>query len=186
MKRTLILLVVTASVLACASNDQEPPMRPRGGGDYPRTPRATVSSSGIDFLPFTDWWHEPAISGTLNLTNDQYTALDKISADRRDEISRLERDSTVAMRDLRQTLDSNQPTTGDITAAARRVRDLRDTLFERQVQMVAAEREVLTQQQWQTLQQQLQAERSDRRDGNYGGPRRGRGGMGGRGRWPGF
>jgi hypothetical protein len=90
----------------------------------------------------------------------------------------------VAMRDVRSVLDANQPSTADIVTAGQRLRTLRDTLFDRQIQMLAAERAILTQSQWQTLQQQLQARRSQRRQDN-GYPRRGGRGMGGRGRFPG-
>ena len=156
-----------------------------GDGGYGGSGAARVSTSGLDMLPPADWWHQPSIANGVNLTPDQYAALDKIAADQRDEVARMERDSTVGVRDLRQVLDSNQPSTDDIMAAAQRGRALRDNLFGRQVQMLAAERQVLSQQQWQTLQQQLQSERSQRREN--GNPRRGgRGGMGGRGRWPGF
>ena len=189
MMNKQVILALAITLAACTTADQPEPPRGRGpmgdGGGY-GAPRATVTSGGIDFVPFTDWWHEPSISAALNLTPDQFSALDKIAADQRDEIARLDRDSGTGMRDLRQVLESNQPSTADITTAAQRVRALRDTLFDRQVQMIAAERQVLTQQQWQTLEEQLRAERTQRRDNNYGPRRGGRGGMGGRGRWPGF
>lgn len=180
MKRSVVVFALSLLFVACTSTDYDEPPRTRERG-----PSAEVSSDGLNIVPLTQWWHEPTISGALNLTNDQFAALDKIGAERQDDITRLERDNGTAFRDLRQTLDSNQPSVADITTAAQRVRALRDALFDRQAEMLAAERTVLTQQQWQALQQQLRAERSQRDDRN-GYPRRGRGGMGGgRGRWPG-
>ena len=162
--------------------DDRPQPRGRGpmAGDVYR-----ASTTDLDLLPPADWWHQPSIAGAVNLTPDQYAALDKIAADQRDEVARMERDSTVGLRDLRQVLDSSQPSSADIMAAAQRLRALRDNLFDRQVRMLAAERQVLSLQQWETLQQQLQSVRSERGD-RSGYPRRGGRGMGGRGRWPGF
>ncbi len=187
MKRLTILLVA-ALLFGCSSSDNDQPnYPPRGrapmgdGGNY--TGARPAAGGGLDMLPPAGWWRQPTIVDALRLTGDQMTALDKISNDQSDEIARLERDSTVAVRDLRNVLDSNQPASTDITGAGQRIRALRDSLFDRQVQMLAAERQVLTQQQWQALQQQLQERRSQR---NEGYPRRGGRGVGGRGRWPGY
>ncbi len=180
MKTKWMVLVLSAGVVACTSSgyDDQPRSRPM--------PRAASSSNAIDFIPFDDWWHQPAVASAVNLTNDQLTALDRLAADDRDQIQRLERDSMTATRGLHDVLDSRQPSIADIDSAARRAREIHDALFDRQMHMLAAERQVLSDDQWRTLQQQLQRERSDRR-GEEGGRRRGgRGGMGGRGRRPGF
>ena len=181
-KKAVALIAVVTLTAACSSSDYDEPQPQRA----PRAiPARAASAAGIDVLPPDDWWREPAITGSLNLTSDQLGALDRIAADQRDEIAKLERDSMTGMRDLRLVLEANQPSTAEITAAGSRVRALHDALFDRQVIMLAAERNVLTQQQWQQLQQALQSERSQRRNDPYGG-QRGRGRMGGRGRWPGF
>jgi hypothetical protein len=73
----------------------------------------------------------------------------------------------------------------DIDTAATRVRTLRNDIFDRQIQLLVAERSVLTKQQWKALQDAMHERPRDERRGNYGGPR---GGFGGRGRgrgWPG-
>jgi hypothetical protein len=81
-------------------------------------------------------------------------------------------------------------TAADIAIAAQRLRNIRDSLFDRQAQMLSAERLVLTKQQWSKLLdalQQRREQRFDRGDGGYPGGRGGRGGYprGGRGRpWP--
>lgn len=183
MKKPLVILVLVLA--ACASSDRdEPPMGPRGRMPS-RMPPPREASSDLDFVPLTDWWRQPAISAALNLSEDQYTRLDRIAADQRDEITRLERDVATAMRDLRGAFDA---TPVDVMPSAQRARELRDTLFDRKIRMLADERAVLTSDQWQALQRQLQEDRSGRRD-DFGGRRNGgrRGGMGGgRGRWPGF
>ena len=187
--RLLVLALTTFALIACSSSDSDQPQPRRGNWPGPdgangAFARARTTSGGLDMLPPPDWWHQPQIATPVNLTADQYTALDKISTDQADEIARLDRDSMVAVRDLRQLLESNQPASADIVAAGERLRGLRDAQFDRQVQMLAAERQVLTLQQWDTLQTQLQS-RPRGTDNSY--PRRGgRGGMGGRGRWPGF
>jgi hypothetical protein len=139
-------------------------------------------------MPPSDWWHDPRISVAVNLTPDQVSSLDRISHDQSEEIAKLERDSMMSARDLRQMIESNQPTADDITGAGQRLRGVRDALFDRRVQLLAAERTLLTQQQWTALQDAVAASRNrdtDRpnRGGNRG--RGGRGGMGGRGRFPG-
>ncbi len=184
---TIALLALVLAACAATDNDQpvysprsRPPMDGSDGGFGGPRPMA----GGLDMLPPADWWHQPMIADAVRLSTDQMAALDKIYRDQGDDIARLDRDMMVATRDIRTVLESNQPSTADIVAAGARLRSLRDTLFDKQVQMLAAERTILTQDQWQTLQQQLQQRRSQR-DQNYGPRRGGRGMGGGRGRWPG-
>jgi Spy/CpxP family protein refolding chaperone len=186
MKHLAIAVLLFAA--ACSSSDNNQPVYsprnrpPADGGGMPAANRPMAG--GLDMLPPADWWHQPILVDAVKLTADQMAALDKVARDQADEIARLERDSMVAVRDLRTSLESNQPVAGDIIAAGQRLRSLRDTLFDRQLQMLAAERQILSLDQWQTLQQQLQERRSQRNQ-DQGYPRRGRGGMGGRGRRPG-
>ena len=188
MKRVSVVLALLL-IAACASNDyNEPPQRgPRGGGrdgggyGY-RPPQA---SGPLDMLPPAQWWHDPQISAAVSLSNDQFTQLDKIGKEHEDEIARLERDSATAARDLRTTLDAEKPSSADIVTAAMRVRAIRDSAFEHQAQLLAAERALLTKSQWQSLQSAVEAQRRPRDDGGYGYPRGRRGGRGG-GRWPGM
>ena len=182
---TIAALALVFAACAATDNDQpvySPRSRPPMDGSDGGGPRPMAG--GLDMLPPADWWHQPMIADAVKLSSDQMAALDKVYRDQGDDIARLDRDMMVAMRDIRTVLESNQPSSADIVAAGSRLRSLRDTLFDKQVQMLAAERTILTQDQWQTLQQQLQQRRSQR-DQNYG-PRRGGRGMGsGRGRWPG-
>jgi Spy/CpxP family protein refolding chaperone len=171
----LSILALTVFAVACATDNDQPVYSPRSD--------ARPVAQALDMLPPADWWHQPQIADAVRLTADQIASLDKIANDQ-DDITRLDRDMMVAMRDVRSVLDSKQPSNDDIMTAARRLRTLRDTLFDRQIQLLAAERAILSQDQWQTLQQQLQNRREQRRQDN-GYPRRGGRGMGGRGRFPG-
>jgi Spy/CpxP family protein refolding chaperone len=193
MKR--LALVVIVALAACSSSDYDdgPVNRPRGGwgggygggGDF--GPAAARGGGMLDMMPPDDWWHDPRIATAVNVTADQVARLDQIAKDHGDDVSRLTRDTEVAMRDLRSTIEGDSPTIDEIAKAAQRVRTLRDDNFDRQVQLLAAERTVLTKEQWKSLQDAMhESPRDQRRRGGYGG----RGGMGGRGRgrgpgWPG-
>ena len=83
-------------------------------------------------------------------------------------------------------LDTEKPAAPEIVTAAMRVRAIRDSAFEHQAQLLAAERALLTQRQWQSLQSALQTQRDRRDDGGSGYPRGGRRGGRGGGRWPGM
>lgn len=185
MKR--LALVVIVAMVGCSSSDyDEGPRRPRGdwGGDAPAMVR-TGGGGMLDMMPPDDWWHDTRIAGAVNPSPDQIAKLDQIAKDHNaDDVTRLTRDTEVAMRDLRGTLDSDTPSSDAIMTAAKRVQTLRDDAFGRQIELVAAERSVLTKQQWKALQDAMHERPRDERRGNYG-PR---GGFGGRGRgrgWPG-
>ena len=195
--QVLLLSLLTFASVTCSSDtddaDRRPQSYPRGtgggGGRRAGFGSAMNASDGLDMMPPSDWWHDPQISVAVNLTTDQIASLDRISREQSEDIAKLERDSMTAARDFRQTLDSNQPTADDITAAGQRLRGVRDALFDHKVSMFAAERALLTQQQWTALQNALSESRNrnDRNDrgGNGNRGRGGRGGMGGRGRFPG-
>jgi Spy/CpxP family protein refolding chaperone len=182
MKRFSVLTFIAALAASCSSVDSDQPVyspRNDGGSFVSNRPAA----GGLDMLPPADWWRQPLLAAAVKLTADQMSALDKIATGQGDDSSRLERDMGVAVRDLRTLLNSSQPSQNDIISAGQRLSALRDSLFDHQLQMLAAERAVLSLDQWQTLQDQLQ-ERRQQRNQNHGYPRRG--GMGGRGRWPGY
>jgi hypothetical protein len=196
MKRTYAALSLLALVLAACTSDMDdrdrrPPQGYPGGGEgrggFARA-RAEGVGDGLEMMPPSDWWRDPRISVAVNLTPDQVSSLDRISNDQSAEIAKLERDSMVAARDLRQTVESNQPSAADITEAGHRLRGIRDALFDRRVQLLASERTLLTQQQWTALQNAITASRNrdtDRPNRGGQGGRGGPGGMGGRGRFPG-
>ena len=194
-----LLLLLPLTFIACEStDDQEPMQRPSrggrgggygggyGGGDMMDRPRPTAGA--LEFLPPPEWWRDPQLANALNLSTDQTSALDKIAKDAGDDADKIERDSGVAMRDLRSLLESDKPSVADIVAAGTRIRTMRDDVFDRQVKLLAAERDVLTKDQWQKLQDNLNSRRMDRGGRDRGGYPGGRGGYpGGRGgRRPGF
>jgi hypothetical protein len=188
--QALLLSIVTLTFVTCTSDTDDTDRRPRS---YPDNPRAGGfqragggASDGLDMIPPGDWWHDPQISVAVTLTADQTASLDRISHEQSEEIAKLERDSMVAARELRETVDSSQPSAADITGAGQRLRGIRDALFDHRIQMFAAERTLLTQTQWNALQSAIAASRNRSDRGNQGyGRRGGRGGMGGRGRFPG-
>jgi hypothetical protein len=191
--QALVLALVTVAFVTCSSDSGDTYQRqPRSypgssDGDRPGGLTRAGGGDGLDMMPPADWWKDPRISVAVALTADQVASLDKIGHEQGDEIAKLERDSMVAARDLRQVVDSSQPAAADITAAGQRLRGIRDVLFDRRVQLFAAERTLLTQKQWEALQKQLATSRNRSDRGNRGnmGGRGGRGGMGGRGRFPG-
>jgi Spy/CpxP family protein refolding chaperone len=178
MKRIAVFAAVAVVAVSCSSYDSDEPVY------SPRAAGGSFATNLDMLLPPSDWWHQPMLADAVKLSADQMTALDKIAQDQGNDVRRIENDMTIAVRDLRALLDSNQPSQNDIIAAGQRIRQMRDSLFDRQLQMLAAERTVLTRDQWQTLQDQLRERRQQRNREGY--PRRGGRGMGGRGRWPGY
>jgi hypothetical protein len=179
---SLALVLVTCS---SDSDNRQPRSYPGGDADRGGAYARPGAGDGLDMIPPSEWWKDPKISVAVTLTADQIASLDRIDKEQSEEIAHLERDTMIAVRDVRQAADATQPSVEDITGAGQRLRGIRDALFDRRVQMFAAERTLLTQTQWQALQQAVAARnRSDQNNrGNYG--RGGRGGMGGRGRFPG-
>ena len=164
-------------VTACSSSDY----------DEPRTPPRDMTSSdtagdapmvGGLMLPPSDWWRQAEIADLVKPTADQVTALDKLQSDQGDEIEKLQRDMGVAERDLRNVLDTDKPAADAIVTAGQRIKTMRDDIFDRQLRLLAAERTILSREQWSALEDAIRARRRDR-------SRDGRGGRGGRGAYPG-
>lgn len=193
----LIVIAVTAILIAaCSSSDPYEPQaqseRPRGmggmgqGGGGFRGAMDPGEVAMLEILPPANWWHDDRIANAVKLTPDQVASLDKIYSDQHDDIARLQRDTQVAARQLRDSLGLDTTKADDITSAGVRVKTLRDDIFDRQLKMLADERLVLSTQQWASLENALQNARTERqqeRRGGYPGGR-GRGGFGGR--RPGF
>ena len=172
--------VAAILIAACSSSDyDQPPQR-----SARMRPTQERTAGALDMLPPAQWWHDPQIATAVSLSNDQLTSLDLVAKQHEDEIARLERDSMTAARDLRTLLDAEQPAAPEIVTAAMRLRAIRDSAFEHQAQLLAAERALLTKRQWDSLQSAMQSERQDRREGDS--YPRGRRGRRGGGRWPGM
>src|SRR5712675_819486 len=115
MKRiyAIALSILALAFVTCTSNMDQPnrrgPQGYPGGGDGQRRgglARASAGTGdGLDMMPPSDWWRDPQISVAVNLTGDQTASLDRISHEQGEEIAKLERDSMVAARDLRQVVD---------------------------------------------------------------------------------
>jgi len=173
----LIALLLSLSACSSASDDAPPERRGGyGGGERVRSGGAPMQmgEGGGDTLPSPDWWRDPQIAAAVKLTPEQYKALDAMSADVT-ELESLRRASNDAARDFRLVLNSENPTHDDIVAAGRRMRDARDAMFDRNVQLLAAQRALLSKEQWEALQSARRPARE-----NFNG--RGRGGRNGGGR----
>lgn len=194
----LVLLAASALLAAsCSSSDPAPPDRDRDGTAPPmmRPAGEEMRSRPEGLFPPANWWHSDDYTRTVTLDGDEVKRLDALQNDQGAEIARLERDLMLAVRDVKSALDAPQPADADITAAGDRLRQLRDSLLGRQLTMLAAERAILTADQWRALEDAMQASMRRRPDGAGRGQRPGgmggrggrRGGMGGGmgGRWPG-
>jgi len=136
--------------------------------DAPPMPRRSIASDesapqpGMLALPPPDWWREASIADMVKPTAEQVTVLDRLQTEQGDEIARMQRDVVIAERDLRGVLESNKPSAGSIIAAGTRVRTMRDEIFGRQLRYLAAERELLTREQWSALEDAIRMRRRER------------------------
>jgi hypothetical protein len=179
MKRFLLLACFLA-LAACASGGYDdddagmPQRRPMSDDTMP------AQNAGGLMLPPSDWWRQAEIADRVKPTADQVAALDKLQTEQGDELTKLQRDMTVAERDLRTVLESEKPESDAIMAAGQRVRTMRDEIFGRQLRLLAAERAILTREQWSALEDAIRMSRRDRMRNGAGGR-----GPGGRGAYPG-
>ena len=127
MKRIVAVLALLLPVvfIACQTSDYDEPSStpyPRGGRggfsggeeggrEQPRFARG--GGAVLDMLPPNDWWREPQLATAVNVTADEVAALTKLEADQ-NEIDKIERDSTVAVDDLRKLLATDQPSVSPI------------------------------------------------------------------------
>jgi hypothetical protein len=174
-RRVLSLAFAIPFFVACASSAPPPDSPgPRGG------PRI---GGGGDLSPLSlpaSWWHDIHLADPLHLTGEQVARLDALATQQAD-VAGMERDSMVALRELRSSLDASDATAAGIVAAGDHLRELRKTLLEQQIALLAAQREILTIDQWNLLQRELVEERRPSRGEGMGGRGRGRGPGGGRG-----
>ena len=183
-----LLAIALLAVAACAtSDDRRPPDDSYGPPRREATRRMPMRDGASELTLPNGWWHDPAIAEQLELSSDQFQRLQGLRATQ-DDIAKLENDELVAARDFRAALEASSPVAADIVSAGKRLREMRDTVLARQIDLLAAQREILTADQWRRLQRELAEERMDRRDmrrrddgfGRRGG---GRGGRGGRRPW---
>ena len=195
MKRLALFAIPLFVVVACTTTDDYPPPSPQGGGGggygggygggRGGTQRAANIDTALDMLPPAEWWRQPVYADAVRLKADQVTALDKIAEDHGSDVERIQMDMGVALRDFRTQLNAEQVASADIVTAGNRIKELRNSMFDKQLQTLAAERAVLTYDQWQMLQQQIQVQRQQQRNEGRQQMPGGRG-QGGRGRWPGY
>ena len=170
MKRRTIEAVFAAILLtACASAQTPPPPGPQGrpgemGSERPGFGMRGMNGGGLDMLPPSGWWNDEELAGPVKLTKEQKTKLDASNL-QADELRRLSQDSMTAAKELRALLEKEAPAPNELTAAAAKLRTLRDEMFDLQVKRLLAERAILTSAQWTSLQKQLQNRMPVRRPG---------------------
>lgn len=181
MKNAALIVLALTLAAGCATSD-DPPEERRPS----RMPRSIEAPSDLA-IPPANWWRNPQVSVAVKLSDAQFTALDAIDREHAAEVAKLRMDATAAERDVRLLLAADHPTAADIMTAGQRVRTLRDQILDHEVRMLAAERALLTREQWTALQDALRDERRTEFNGRRGGFGGGRGGgRRGGGRRPGF
>lgn len=113
-------------------------------------------------FPPPRWWQDDAIVATVKLDANQINRLDALQKEHGDAIAKLERDLAVATRELRSSLEAQPVVAEKIIAAGDRLSALRSSLFHEQIVMLAAQRAILTQRQWSSLQAQFATHRPPR------------------------
>lgn len=177
-----LLLVVIPLLISCTSSDPAP-----RHGSMP--PAQGASIAGLDLTLPGVWWRDSQVAGSLSLTGEQLQRLDTLQP-QQEEVARLERNLMIAAREIRTALESRNATAALIVSASGHFRELQQSLIGKQIETLAAQREILTAEQWGMLQRVLAEQRRPRRpEGEFGpgGPGRGGpGGPGGRRRPPSF
>jgi hypothetical protein len=121
------------------------------------------------------WWRDTKFAEPIALTAEQIVKLEAL-APKQENVARLESEAQVAARELRAIVDMPEVTTAQIVESGHRLRDARSELLEAQVDLVAAQRAILSIDQWIALERAVQEQRRSQRGEERG---RGRGGFGG-------
>lgn len=139
---------------------------------YDRAPmrRHAPVVPGLEMMPPPEWWRDAELAREIRLTGDQRDQLRELYASHANELETINSDTAEASRELRRLLDDETFSTDEIEEAAQQVKSLRDTAFEQQLQLLLEQRRVLTQDQWEELQDILDIRRnySRWRDDPYG------------------
>lgn len=178
-KATLLLSLL---LTACSTVDDDTPVLGPTQGPMRDRARAGEMRRGagglLEMLPPARWWRDVHLAEGVDLTGEQIARLEEIYAGN-DEAMRLVRDRRDAMEAIEDTLERDRPAPEEITAAARRLREIDDALFERQLRTLIDVRQVLSQRQWERLEDNLEEDRrpmrmreGSGRDGGFGGGRR--------------
>lgn len=174
-------LLLSLFLTACSTvGDDTPVLGPTQGPmrDRARAGEIRRGAGGLlEMLPPAQWWRDVHLVEGVDLTEEQIARLEEIYAGN-DEAMRLVRDRRGAMEEIEETLEKERPAPEEITAAARRLREIDDALFERQLRILIDVRQVLSQRQWERLEDNLEEDRRPMRMRQGSG----RGGFGGGGR----
>lgn len=158
------LICLGSTGLAAAQTPQSP--QAPGQNGWGRPPMERTFHDGN----FGRWWHNPHVSQTLNLSDDQKQKMDDIFQQNRpglnDLFANLKKQETL----LGPMIGADQPNEDEVLAQIDKVAQARADLEKANARMLFDLRKTLTPDQWQKLKQ-LHAEHRDRmRQGGPDGP----------------
>jgi Spy/CpxP family protein refolding chaperone len=148
MKKTAVLFIITAAMLAAQSTGPGGPGRPGGRGG-----RGSGPGPGVAALvgPAGTWWRDPAIQQSIGLTADQQKKIeDEFQQNRLHLI-----DLTAAVEKEQVTMEplvaADHPDEAKILVQIDRIAQARAELEKANARMLLGFRNVLTQDQWTKL-----------------------------------
>lgn len=106
-------------------------------------------------LPPGKWWRRPDIVQTLGLTDEQQDRLDAVFRAAANDLIDAKAEFDKATIALRGELDKPQLDRNAIRAVTQRINQARSRRFDREVMMLVDMRAVLTDQQWNTMRNEL-------------------------------
>lgn len=114
-----------------------------------------IATSVFAQLPPGKWWRRPDIVQTLGLTDEQQDRLDAVFRAAANDLIDAKAEFDKATIALRGELDKPQLDRNAIRAVTQRINQARSRRFDREVMMLVDMRAVLTDQQWNTMRNEL-------------------------------
>lgn len=152
MKRVLALVLVMASLGTVAGVAQTPsPTGPEAPPPHHHHPDMGMGMGPM--MPPPMFWRNPEVAAKLNLTDAQRTQLEKIFADHRDTFRSNHHQLREAMQAVKAALDADPVKVDDYNANVAKVEALHAQIGKEFAAMVLSVRQVLTADQWKTLEQ---------------------------------
>lgn len=115
----------------------------------------TAKSASV--FPPERWWRQ-SIAHRVGLSGEQRYALDSIETARAAGLTRIERETASAVRNLNRLLASDDPSPADVAEIGRSLGRLSDERMDNEVQRLGEERRVLSREQWNVLQNLIEVE----------------------------
>ena len=115
----------------------------------------SAATSAFAQLPPGKWWRRPDIIQTLSLTDEQQDKLDAIFRGAAGDLIDMKAEMDKGTIALRGELDKPQLDRAAIRTIAQRINAARSKKFERELMMLVDMRAVLSDQQWNTMRNEL-------------------------------